>query len=72
MQDATMGIAAGMGCTVYEMWRSLAIYRNPKGPAHHPKQISPLIPRINELADVKLKGRRPEKAGAPLYARAED
>ena len=68
-QDATMGIAGRMGWAVYEMWRSTSAPTETQKEALRiiRKQLSPLIPRINELADVKLKALEEglEKAGAP-------
>ena len=68
-QDAPMGIADRMGWSVYEMWRSTSAPTETQKEALRiiRKELSPLVPRINELADEKLKALEEdlEKAGAP-------
>ncbi|MCB9296970.1 MAG: glycosyl hydrolase [Lewinellaceae bacterium] len=68
-QDPPMGVASRMGWLVYEMWRSTSAPTETQKEALRiiRKEFSPLPPRINELADGKLKALEEalEKAGAP-------
>lgn len=68
-KDVPMGVAERMGWMVYEMWRSTSAPTETQKEVLRiiRKEFGPLAPRINELADVKLKAleEQLEKAGAP-------
>ena len=68
-QDVTMGVANRMGWMVYEMWRSTSAPTETQQEVLRiiKKEFSPLLSRINQLADSRLKAleEKLEKAGAP-------